>query len=232
MNLIPIQRSLASEVKIPLKDLRRLVRESLLTEAAKAVADLPPDAYVTIEKQAQGFEVFYSNKEGRARYGIRRNNRNPVSPYNYRPEDLGAGGFVIAVTPPGDGPRCGGAYVIALTSADRGWGPLIYDVAMEYASMTAGGLAPDRITVSEKARVIWQYYMNKRGDVIPHQLDDTFNSLTPEDDDNCEQTSPKAATTANWKGQERWEFSPLSKRYTKKPDVINQLKSMGKLIMK
>lgn len=49
-------------------------------------------------------------------------------------------------------------------SAKHGWGPLVYDVAMERATELGGGLAPDRGYVSPAARRVWDVYL-KREDI-------------------------------------------------------------------
>ena len=54
------------------------------------------------------------------------------------------------------------------------------------------------------------------------ELDNLKNKLTSTKQDNCNQ---KAA------GDE-WQNSPLSKRYTKKPDTLQKLRDAGRLIEK
>lgn len=50
---------------------------------------------------------------------------------------------------------------------DRGYGPLLYDIAMELIYLMGdGGLMPDRIDVSPSARAVWQkYYESRKEDV-------------------------------------------------------------------
>lgn len=55
--------------------------------------------------------------------------------------------------------QCGGARVVSSVAADKGFGPLLYDIAM-----SSGPLASDRHSVSLSAERVWQrYYM--RSDV-------------------------------------------------------------------
>ena len=115
---------------------------------------------------------------------------------------------------------------VSVSRAADGWGPLLYDVAIEHATINANGLMPDRFLVSSEAADVWNYYLTNRGDVSPHQLDDPYNQLTPEDEDNCDQEVAKEDTKSD-----RWEKSPLSKRYTKEPTTINALKAAGKLVI-
>jgi hypothetical protein len=123
-----------------------------------------------------------------------------------------------------DDGSCGEAWRIASSHASSGWGPLLYDVAMEYATMNGGGLTADRGSVSKDAYAVWNHYLNSRGDVSSNQLDDLDNTLTPKiDSDNCAQEVPKLHKSIPW------PESPLSKKYTKAPDTINKLKDTNKL---
>ena len=106
-----------------------------------------------------------------------------------------------------------------------GFGPLLYDVAIE---MT-GGLTPDRTTVSDAARNVWDYYNTVRYDVKKEQLDDLENKLTPEEQDNCEQLS--ASEDSNIGSPKNWDESSLSKKYSKQGSpVYNELRSRDMLV--
>lgn len=101
-----------------------------------------------------------------------------------------------------DGPCLQGA-VITSTRATRGWGPILYEVALEVASHLSFGLAADRGTsktgVSPFAREVWSKYA-MRSDIESYQLDvdsdttlDTKNvglqNITPDRSDDCNQTA-------------------------------------------
>jgi hypothetical protein len=49
--------------------------------------------------------------------------------------------------------------------ATRGWGPLGYDILMEYATLLGSGLSPDVYAVSPSARAVWSHYVAHRPDV-------------------------------------------------------------------
>ena len=122
-----------------------------------------------------------------------------------------------------DGP-CLGKMIIVQTEAQAGYGPLLYDIAIEYT----GGLAPDRNTVSLEARRVWQYYDEKRPDIFKDQLDDMFNKLTPDEQDNCDSISVMDDDDAR-----SHEDSALSKAYRKAgTPVIDKLKEMGLIDIK
>lgn len=126
-----------------------------------------------------------------------------------------------------DGEPCLGAWAVSVTSDTlSGWGPLLYDLAIELASQEAGGLMSDRGTVSSDARVVWGNYFSSRGDVYKNQMDNIRSPITPVIEDDCNQQpaeieSPDAGA---------WLKSPLSKAYTKDtPVAMNYLKSRGML---
>ena len=132
---------------------------------------------------------------------------------------------------------CLDAWVITGANADHGWGPLLYDVAIEWASMRGSGvgLAPDRAMVSDEAAAVWDNYMNSRSDVEMMQLDNMENELTPDESDNCAQNAAVSnaannANNANSKGIE-WHQSSLSKVYTKKnAQTIKKLQNAQRLV--
>jgi hypothetical protein len=78
--------------------------------------------------------------------------------------------------------ECG--WVVHNSAAERGYGPLLYDIAMSYAGKT--GLMPDRVEgVSRKARNIWKYYATQRQNdvrVYPLRKDDECAVFSDEND--------------------------------------------------
>ena len=182
-------------------------------EAAKGPQDLHRNVYVKIDPDPHGVTIYYADKHG-------------------DPEEYPSGEIMLEILTADEpeGP-CGGAWMIGSAEASTGWGPMLYDVAMEYATMNGGGMVADRGSVSPAARKVWDYYMNSREDVTAHQLDDLKNTLTPEEEDNCFQ---RIATSFGGPGGEPVEGSfvdsPLSKRYTKSPTTIEALRAVGKLM--
>ena len=186
-----------------------------LNEGMKNPADIPDDVYIGIMWDRGDILFYYADEKG-----------NETDPYaeltgmvsiRQPTERKGTWGGVQK-----DG-ACSGAWILAGSEASKGWGPLLYDVAIEWASMNGKGLTPDRHSVSGDARAVWDYYLNKRSDVKDYQLDDLENTLTKPEDDNCEQQSANTDSSD-------WQTSPLSKKYTKAPTTYNELKKMGKLI--
>jgi hypothetical protein len=126
------------------------------------------------------------------------------------------------------GGKCGGAGgVVQSATAKTGMGPLAYDVAIEE---TGGlGLISDRSVVSREARAVWDYYMNNRPDVEAVQLDDQYNTLTPEDEDNCSQQVAISDEQGN-RMPKNWKDDALSKLYKKSgTPVMDELRKRGML---
>lgn len=140
-----------------------------------------------------------------------------------------------------DGGKCAAANIVRLTRPTTpGWGPLLYDLAMEHSSKgRSGGLAPDRFEVSGDANDVWVKYATARPDVEPQQLDVSSkhaegdpktwgDQLTPEDpSDDCAQI-----TAQLYAGGKRgaWKKSHLSRAYKKSDrSVTSALKAAGLL---
>ena len=191
--------------------LREYIRE-LLTEGAKNLDDLESeDLYIYINRWNGGFMIELGDEESPAVTGEIAVDK--PSPRQAR--DVGP---------------CGGAMMVSHSSATQGWGPLLYDLAMELATETAGGLIADRGSVSDEARAVWDYYLANRGDTTGVQLDDLKNTLTPEDEDNCSQSVSRLSPGEMLAFDNDWENSPLSKRWTKTPTTLNALRAGDRLI--
>lgn len=201
--------------------LREYIRE-LLKEAAMGVdALVANDVYITVSKdELTDFTVYYSDEKG--------------NETDARVNDV-HGEIQIQYPNKGIGP-CGEALEVVWTTAASGWGPMLYDVAMEVATEVGGGLTPDRRSVSNDAQNVWNYYFSNRSDVETQQLDLTdteveyytdlnLKKLTPDvEEDDCLQS--KAISQY----EDKWDQAPLSKRYTKAPTTLNALRAAGRLI--
>jgi len=130
---------------------------------------------------------------------------------------------------------CANAWEVAFANAAKGWGALLYEIALELAG--EDGLVPDRFSVSEYAKAVWDKY-ETRGDVEAVQLDVIKHAqswkgmqppeqLTPDKpEDDCEQLS-----AVYYGGREGWPDVSISKKYVKRgTDVIDALRASGKLI--
>ncbi len=202
-----------------MKILRKYIRE-LLTESANGPADLPEDAYVVIRRKSGVDEVYYAFEDGSIRHDV----GPPDGMVSFaRTSGRGAWGHCLRTS------------VMVGAMASSGWGPLLYDVAIEVAG--ARGLAADRESLSQDAYDVWFYYMNSRPDVQKIQLDSLDNELTPDDADNCTTKVAREFDDAFdfYRDDEKKKAlidSPVMKVYTKEPTTIEKLESMGRLIRK
>ena len=187
----------------------KLLIEEVINEAAKGAQDLPEDVYVKVFEYRNRIFVMFTDKDG-----------EQIEPINFdTDEDNPVWGDVSFVEEDRKKP-CDKSAVIAVTTVADGWGPFLYDIAMEVATKRSNGLAPDRFIVSPEARRVWDYYNTKRGDVKSFQLDNEEDSFKNGKQDDCGQSSSRMDAKLN--GGE-WKDSPLSKRYTKEPSIINSL---------
>lgn len=66
---------------------------------------------------------------------------------------------------------------IIISYAKEGYGPAMYDIAMQYCKKN--GIFPDRRQVSPSAKKIWDYYFkNRKGDVDAKPIDDKNDPIT------------------------------------------------------
>ena len=199
-----------------MKLLREYIRQ-LLSEAALDINDLiGNDFYIKIDDGGHYVSFTLSDKDGKS---IR------------APEDqkkrLDAYGEVSIYPPDDYHGNCSGAFMVGSSEAMKGWGPLLYDVAIEYATLKGNGLMPDREMVSGEAKRVWDYYLKNRSDVTAHQLDNLEDELTPGfKPDNCIHRSTEE------EHEEDIRTSSLSRRYTKDPTVMTALRKEGRIINK
>jgi hypothetical protein len=197
-------------------------RKYLLTEAAMGPQDLPDNVYVTI-REGESTTVHYADYLGRR-----------LVP------DKGAGIYGYVEIKKWTAEPCLGAYMVIGSLATHGWGPMLYDVAMEVAG--DAGLMADRQSLSKDAFGVWQHYMT-RGDVQQKQLDDPGNTLTPDEEDNCDMDTAiqrsglttKDMFSGEWDDEKTAELlkdSPVMKVYTKGAGTIDQLEAKKRLIRK
>ena len=109
-------------------------------------------------------------------------------------------------------------YEIMSSGAAKGWGPMLYDVMMEYlTNRKKASLTSDRGMVSTAAKNVWDFYLNNRSDVEKIRMDISddslefiygskrmapFKQLTPSDkSDDCNQDAAVywAVGKGDWK---------------------------------
>jgi len=224
---------------------REYIRE-LLTEAAQGLTEFEKRGYyIAIEDSGDAFEIKL--------YDFDPEGSDPGTPQVTSPggteskfPDKALGLISAAKFGTGLG-LCLDAFQITWSSVEEsGWGPLLYDLAMELATNKGSGLISDRASVSYEANDVWEYYLANRGDVEPVQLDDMEDRLTPGDyDDNCEQTrhyetgikggtfwdEDNSETPWDPYGKDVLLKSPLTKMYRwKGSSNIAAIKSVGRWV--
>tara|TARA_Y100000310_G_C20607860_1_gene776470 strand:- start:35 stop:778 length:744 start_codon:yes stop_codon:yes gene_type:complete len=133
-----------------------------------------------------------------------------------------------------DGP-CMGGWIVQWAHVSENMGPLLYDVAMEWASQNGSGLMADRNTISPKARSVWDKYSQRPGvEEIQLDIDHDVNRkmfkslprLTPKyQPDDCDQEMAVELYG------DKWSHSPLSRLYRKNTtEVMTKLAEYGRLI--
>ncbi len=198
--------------------LREYIRE-LLTEAAKGPEDLPEGIHVCVSRGSDNAMIYYCYGNGEQ---IGTGIEPGVSGYvNIAGPDFAGGGRL----------PCLGAWQVLGAGATAGWGPLLYDVAME--TVGDAGLMADRGSLSDDAYNVWKYYLDSRPDVVKKQLDDEDNTLTPEEEDNCATDSTPEIGFIEWdtEVEDALIASPVMKVYSKEPTAIEKLKAMGRFKM-
>ncbi len=170
-------------------ELRQYIRE-LLTEAAKGLSEFEERGmYIAIEDLGDQFEIkLYDFDPAHSEPGTP-DVASPAGVESNFPDD--ALGLISAMkeSSPDNGPCLDGFTITWVSVSESGWGPLLYDLAMELATSKGSGLTPDRQSVSFEANKVWDYYLANRSDVEMVQMDDLSNRLTPgTKEDNCAMT--------------------------------------------
>jgi hypothetical protein len=151
------------------------LEEAQLDEAMKTAADLPEDVVVVVRREpdGSGFKIYYAERD-----------KPNVS---LKPGDLDrmeAGIDIFGALHVGRGRNepYEDVYVVTSAKAKDGFGPLLYDVALEMAGTS--GLKPDVLDVSDDAAAVWKYYDEGREDVESQMLVrsmDDFDKVMPDD---------------------------------------------------
>ncbi len=151
------------------------LEEAVLDEAMKTVADLPEDVVVVVLKEpgGVGFQVYYALRD------------KPTVRLKAGDLDRMEAGIDIFGTLHvglGRNEPYDDIYIIQSSKAKDGFGPLLYDVALEIAGER--GLKPDLLSVSDDASAVWKYYDDRREDVDSKMLVksiDDFDQVMPDE---------------------------------------------------
>ena len=190
-----------------MKLLRGIIRRIILQEGMITADQLPDDVMIRIEEVAdKSAYIQYVSSSNRVLY-----------PSYASDEEPNCWGYIEIAKY--SWPNRIPVWEVVEARAGEGYGPLLYDIAMEYATQNGIGLMSDRVSVSDDAVDVWDYYLQNRvgKDVKAHQMDDNENTLTPTSDDNNNQYISKDFAGADWPEH------ATSKRYTKAPTTLEAL---------
>ena len=134
------------------------------------------------------------------------------------------------------------SWEVSLTKqTTKGFGPLLYEIAIEYVNIYYNSsLRPDSFVVSSDAKKVWDKY-EKRSDVKSMQLDISANNyykgkgyqnLTPQPEDDTIQNS-SIMWVRNSGDEKKWHDMSLSKTYKKEENnIIKLLKNKNLIVCK
>ena len=236
-------------MKLIIENWRKYLNESIHPRIQQQIDALLaiPDLGIEIETQSGGgapamtFEYveIHDDSSYTPISGLSNWKGGDTSQWKPKREDLPAGDVTIVFADKERTGECYGGWIIAGTAVEpmgEGWGPLLYEIALEWASQNSDGLTSDRTDVTEFAQAVWNKY-EQRGDVKRKQMDivnpeywkPPLKQITPEDpSDDCKQD---AAVRSGSRSE--WPKSPLSKMYYKPgTEVIQILKKEGRLFEK
>ncbi|MBT5148435.1 MAG: hypothetical protein HOM41_07715 [Flavobacteriales bacterium] len=194
-----------------------------LTEGMRTPDDLPEGFGIEVYKEQGGLIYFIYTKDGERLWeGL-----------NIHESGMPSGYVAITLGKAQNYGNCLDGYYVKAAEAEHGWGPMLYDLAMEWATHHGGGLTSDRSSVSKDAHKVWQHYDKNRSDIESAQLDITPNTygttqLTPDDpSDDCGQHVSVAWTDYN-KGE--WSDAPTSRLFRSKGSpTMKRLLDMNRL---
>lgn len=141
------------------------LEENQLDEVMKTAADLPEDIVVVVDKEKSlarypAYKIYYAMAGSESR---------PLKPgdLDRMERDAAEGrdtiyGVIKIGRHVGAGPYKD-TYLVTSVNAADGYGPLLYDVAMELTGKD--GLKPDVDSVSDAAAAVWKHYDTSRPDV-------------------------------------------------------------------
>jgi len=132
------------------------LEEEAIEEAMKSTADLPENIVVVIDKKEAPatYKIYYATKD---------NLRSPLRAGDLDRMERGIEIYGTMTIQLGQNFPYEGHYLVTSVRAADGFGPLLYDVALETAGKS--GLKPDVISVSDEASAVWKQYDSARQDV-------------------------------------------------------------------
>ena len=107
--------------------------------------------------------------------------------------------------------ECSGAWELDRAAAKKGWGPTMYDIAL---GDSPNGVMSDRMSVSDKASPVWDFYYNKRPDVKKNPLDLFGRNWTSQTEDDCDW----GGSSRNYAQSSGWAYTTSADKYDSPAD--------------
>ena len=149
-------------MKLTRKRLRRLI-EGVLNEMPMLQPELlPPGFYITVQKDTYIPDMtdWFTHEDGGP--------NDPMKMMMIQMHDQSGGVKAELYMRYWNSRYCGGTWEVyhayLRDGAPDGAGPMMYDIAMEIAG--ARGIMSDRMTTTDYAARVWEYYLDNRPDVI------------------------------------------------------------------
>ena len=182
------------------------LEETQLDEAMKPAADLPEGVVVAVKDSLpHSYSVYYALQDSPEKR---------LKAHDLDRQEAGIDVYGIVSVFFGEEPR-EDVWMVKSSKAREGFGPLLYDVALEIAGDS--GLKPDNLEISQEASAVWKHYDTQRPDVESEMLADG-----PED---YELFMP------SWLAMRPEKYEHLAKAYYKRDtNTIDDLKSQDKYV--
>jgi len=191
------------------------LEEVALDEAMKTAADLPEDVVVVVRKGSPPEGFAGESVTFKVYFALRDSPKHALKPGDLDRLEAGIDIYGVLMVSEGRSFPYEGVYIVTSSKVKDGYGPLLYDVAMETAGKA--GLKPDTLTVSDDASAVWKHYDTQRQDVDSKLLVmdiDQYHLVMPDD------------RAANQEDNEH-----LAKAYYKEArDATDELKERNQLV--
>ena len=156
-------------MKLLMENWRKFINEETLSEGPKGFDDLPED-----------FKVVVSPSKIKSGYHIKLKKGNVTFAY----------GDILTMDRRYS-PWChnNNVFMSRNTNAEKGWGPFVYDIMIEYATLKGGGLTPDKEGghLSPDSEHVWEtYFNNRKGAIAGDNLE--IVPIPADPHDGCDRT--------------------------------------------
>jgi predicted nucleotidyltransferase len=202
------------------------LEEAALEEAMKTAADLPEDMVVVVNRSPN-----QSMADMRVYYALKDTPHEPLTAGDLDRMEAGIDIYGELRIQMGRDFPYEGRYIVTNARAQDGYGPLLYDVALE--TVGKNGLKPDTNNVSDDASAVWKKY-DEREDVESKMLvmdEDQYATVMPEDRAKTPEKNehlakvyfkPTRGTTDDLATSEKLVQINVSKKPSPKPKASNK----------